>query len=164
MNDDDGLDRLSSKQLYDLAVSYAKRHFDVRCFWDLMRLLPVAEAAAGELDETEAEVMRLSAHVDDLTDAGREPIADMLRPVYIEYLRRHGVIAASQTHPTTSREREQGASCSESRAHLYLPRASCAAQRLVVEFVLIRSALREGRHRAERVTGPEVASDGDRIT
>jgi hypothetical protein len=29
-------------------------------------------------------VMRLSAHVNDLTDAGRDPIADMLRPIYIE--------------------------------------------------------------------------------
>ena len=99
MTDDDHLERLSSKQLYDLAVSYAKRHLDVRFFWDLIRLLPAAEAAAGELDEAEADVMRLSAHIDDLTDAGREPIADMLRPFYIEYLRRHGVTAASQAHP-----------------------------------------------------------------
>jgi NAD(P)-dependent dehydrogenase (short-subunit alcohol dehydrogenase family) len=52
---------------------------------------------AGELEEAEADLMRLSAHVDDLTDAGREPIADMLRPFYIEYLRRHGVRADSGT-------------------------------------------------------------------
>jgi hypothetical protein len=97
MTDDDGLDRLSSQELYDLAVSYAKRHLDVRFFWELMQLLPVAEAATGELDEAEADVMRLSAHVDDLTDAGRDPIADMLRPFYIEYLRRHGVRADSGT-------------------------------------------------------------------
>jgi hypothetical protein len=99
MTDDDGLERLSSKQLYDLAVSYAKRRLDIRFFWDLIRLLPAAEVAAGELDEAVADVMRLSAHVDDLTDAGREPIAEMLRPFYIEYLRRHGVTAASETHP-----------------------------------------------------------------
>jgi hypothetical protein len=97
MTQDDGLDLLSSKELYDLAVSYAKRHLDVRFFWELMQLLPVAEAAAGELDEAEADVMRLSAHVDDLTDAGRGTIADMLRPFYIEYLRRHGVMAGSGT-------------------------------------------------------------------
>ena len=96
MTDDDGLDRLASKQLHDLAVSHAKRHFDLRFFWDLIRLLPVAEAAAGELDEAEADVMRLSAHVDDVTDAGRDPLADMLRPFYIEYLRRHGITAVSQ--------------------------------------------------------------------
>jgi hypothetical protein len=97
MTGDDGLERLSSRELYDLAVSYAKRHLDARFFWDLMRLLPVAEAAAGELDEAEADVMRLSSHLDDLTDAGREPIVDMLRPFYLEYLRRHGVTAASRT-------------------------------------------------------------------
>jgi hypothetical protein len=97
MTDDDGLDRLSSKELHDLAVGYAKRHLDVSFFWDLMQLLPAAEAAAGELDEAEADVMRLSAHIDDLTDAGRDPIADMLRPFYIEYLRSHGVRAGSET-------------------------------------------------------------------
>jgi hypothetical protein len=43
--------------------------------------------------------MRLSAHVDDLTDAGREPVVDLLRPFYIEYLRRHGITAGSQTRP-----------------------------------------------------------------
>jgi hypothetical protein len=91
MSDDDPLDRLSSTELHDLAVSYAKRHVDVRFFWNLMRVLPAAEAAAGELDEAEADVMRLSAHVDDVTNAGRGEVADLLRPVYIEYLRRHGV-------------------------------------------------------------------------
>jgi hypothetical protein len=97
MSDDDGLDLLSSEELYDLSVGYAKRHLDVRFFWELMRLLPAAEAAAGELDEAGADVMRLSAHVDDLTDAGRKPIVDLLRPFYLEYLRRHGVGAASGT-------------------------------------------------------------------
>jgi hypothetical protein len=92
-NDDDGLDRLSSEALHDLAVSYAKRHLDVRFFWELMRLLPAAEAAAGRLDEAEEDVMRLSAHADDVTQAGRGETADMLRPFYIEYLRRHGVRA-----------------------------------------------------------------------
>jgi hypothetical protein len=90
---DDGLDRLGSKQLHDLAVSHAKRHFDVRFFWELLEFLPAAEAAAGELDKAENDIVSASAHVDDLTDAGRAPIADMLRPFYIDYLRRHGVSA-----------------------------------------------------------------------
>jgi hypothetical protein len=90
---DDGLEGLSSEQLHDLAVSRAKRHVDVRFFWDLMKLLPAAEAAAGDLDQAERDVMRLSAVVDDATDAGRGETADMLRPFYVEYLRRHGVTA-----------------------------------------------------------------------
>lgn len=91
MASDDDLERLSSEQLHDLAVSYAKKHLDVRFFWQLMRTMPAAEAAAGELDEAEADVMRLSSHVDDLTQSGRGEVADMLRPFYIDYLRRHGV-------------------------------------------------------------------------
>jgi hypothetical protein len=93
MTEDDGLEGLSSQELHDRAVSYAKRHFDVRFFWDLMRTLPAAEAAAGDLDEAETDVMRLSAHVDDVTEAGKGEVADMMRPFYIEYLRRHHVTA-----------------------------------------------------------------------
>jgi hypothetical protein len=90
---DDGLDRLSSEELHDLASSRAKHHLDVRFFWELMQLLPAAEAAAGELDEVEADVTRMSGHVDDLTDSGRGEVADNLRPFYLEYLRKHGVTA-----------------------------------------------------------------------
>ena len=88
---DDPLERLSSAELHDLAVSHAKRHLDVRFFWDLLEVLPAAEAAAGELDEAQADVMTLSGHVDDLTDAGRGEIAELLRPFYLDDLRRNGV-------------------------------------------------------------------------
>jgi hypothetical protein len=91
MTDGDQLERLSSQELHDLAVSRAKRHLDARFFWQLMRLLPAAEAAAGELDEAETDVMRLSAHVDDVAESGRGAVGEMLRPFYLEYLRRHGV-------------------------------------------------------------------------
>jgi hypothetical protein len=91
MAEDDPLERLSSQELHDLAVSYAKRHLDVRFFWRLLELLPAAEAAAGELNEAEADVSTLSAHIDDLTDAGRGEVAEALRPFYLEYLREHGV-------------------------------------------------------------------------
>jgi len=93
MTEDDGLDRLSSKELHDLAFAHAKRHVDVGFFWNLIEVLPAAEAAAGELDEAEADVTRLSAHIDDLTDAGRDDVAEVLRPFYTDYLRRHGVTA-----------------------------------------------------------------------
>ena len=90
---DDDLDRLSSPELHDLAVSRAKHHLDARFFWQLMRLLPAAEAGAGALAEAETDVMKLSAHVDDVAQAGRGEVADLLRPFYLEYLRRHGVTA-----------------------------------------------------------------------
>jgi hypothetical protein len=88
---DDALDRLSSEQLHDLAVSHAKRHLDVRFFYRLMKYLPTAEAAAGEWEEAETDVLRLSAHADDVTDAGKGEVAELLRPYYLEYLRKHDV-------------------------------------------------------------------------
>jgi hypothetical protein len=95
MAQDDGLDRLSSQELHDLAVRRARRHLDARFFYDMMKTLPVAEAAAGDLGEAENDVMHLSAHVDDLTDSGRGEVADLLRPFYLEYLRKHGVRAGA---------------------------------------------------------------------
>ena len=88
---DDPLERLSSEELHDLAVSHAKRHLNVRFFYRLMKYLPTAEAAAGEWDEAETDVLRLSAHANDVTDAGRGEVAEMLRPYYLEYLREHNV-------------------------------------------------------------------------
>ena len=91
MPDDDGLEALSSKELHDRAVSHAKRHLDVKFFWNLMQVLPAAEAAAGEVEGMEADLMKMSAHVDDVTEAGRGEVADNLRPFYLDYLRKHGV-------------------------------------------------------------------------
>jgi hypothetical protein len=91
MTDNEALERLSSHELHDLAVSHAKRHLDVRFFWELMRLLPAAEAAAGDMNQAETDVLRLSAHVDDVTEAGKGEVAEMMRPFYLEYLERHDV-------------------------------------------------------------------------
>lgn len=93
MADDDPLERLSSEQLHDLAVRHARHHLDVRFFWELMRTLPAAEAGAGDLQEADADIQSLHAHLDDVTDAGRGQVAENLRPFYIDYLRRHGVTA-----------------------------------------------------------------------
>jgi hypothetical protein len=91
----DALERLSSKELHDLAVDYARKHLDLKFFLRLMELLPAAEAAAGELDEATADVQSLLAHVDDVTDSGRGQVAELLRPFYLDYLRSHGVQAPS---------------------------------------------------------------------
>jgi hypothetical protein len=90
---DDGLEQLSSKELHDRAVKRARHHLDVKFFYNLVKILPAAEAAAGRFDETENEVLHLSAHLDDVTDSGEGETADMLRPYYLEYLREHGVKA-----------------------------------------------------------------------
>jgi hypothetical protein len=92
---DDALDRLSSKELHDLAVHHARRHLDVKFFWNLMQVLPAAEAAAGETEEAAADIDHLSAHLDDVTESGKGQTAELLRPFYLDYLRRHGVEAPS---------------------------------------------------------------------
>jgi hypothetical protein len=95
MPTEDALEQLSSKELHDLAVSHARRHVDLRFFWDLMKVLPVAEAAAGDMREAEADIATISAHIDDVTDSGKGEVAELLRPFYLDYLRRHGVEAPS---------------------------------------------------------------------
>jgi hypothetical protein len=85
------LEDLSSEELHDLAVHRARRHLDAKFFWQLMQRLPAAEAAAGEMDEVEADMQRMSAHIDDVTDSGKGEVAELLRPFYLEYLQRHGV-------------------------------------------------------------------------
>ena len=90
---DDGLDALSSEQLHDLAVSRAKRHVDVWFFWQLVETLPAAEAADGKMDAAETNVLKLSAHVDDVAESGKGDVGEAMRPFYLDYLRRHNVKA-----------------------------------------------------------------------
>jgi hypothetical protein len=87
----DPLEQLSSQELHDLAVRRARRHLDVRFFWRLMEALPAAEAAAGQTEDVENDVSRISGHLDDITDSGRGEVAELLRPLYLDYLRKHNV-------------------------------------------------------------------------
>ena len=91
MDDADRFERLSTAELHDMALRRARRHLDVRFFWRLMEVLPVAEAGAGETREMEADVATMRAHLDDLTESGRGEVAELLRPFYVDYLRQHGV-------------------------------------------------------------------------
>jgi hypothetical protein len=65
-------ERLSSRELHDLAVRRARHHLDLHFFWELMEHRP-----AG-------------SHPHDVTDVGRGEAAEQLRPFYIEYLTRPG--------------------------------------------------------------------------
>jgi hypothetical protein len=95
--DDDSLDGLPTAELHDLSVRRARRNLDIGFFWRLIEVLPVAEAGAGELREAQADVAAesdlatIAAHLDDVTDAGRGDVAELLRPFYVDYLKQHGV-------------------------------------------------------------------------
>lgn len=76
------LEKLSGEQLHDLAVRRAIKHVDVKFFWRLLEALP----AAGDIDKANADLQSTLAHVDDITDSGRGETAELLRPIYVDYL------------------------------------------------------------------------------
>ena len=86
----DELDALSSRELHDLAVHRAVHHVDVEFLWQLLRAIPAAEASEGHADEAGRDVTHLSVLLDDAIDSGEGDVAEALRPLYLDYLVRHG--------------------------------------------------------------------------
>jgi hypothetical protein len=85
------LEKLPSKELHDRAVHLAERRLDVRFLWRLLKAIPVAEAAAGNLEEAEADVAvaDLVPLLHDFVHSDEGELADALRPMYVEYLEAH---------------------------------------------------------------------------
>jgi hypothetical protein len=83
------LEELSSTELHDRAVHYARRHLDVKFLWNLMRMVPAAEVAAGQEDQAEYDVNHWSSQVADTFRDDDGKLSDALRPVYIDYLEKH---------------------------------------------------------------------------
>jgi len=85
------LDKLSSRELHDLAVRRALKHVDVEFFWELLRAIPAAEASEGHDAEAGRDVTHLSVLLDDAIGSGEGDLAEALRPLYLDYLEKHGV-------------------------------------------------------------------------
>ena len=85
------LDKLTSRELHDLAVRRALHHVDVEFFWELLRAIPAAEASEGHDAEAGRDVTHLSVLLDDAIDSGEGDLAEALRPLYLDYLEKHGV-------------------------------------------------------------------------
>lgn len=83
------LEKLSSKDLHDRAVHRAVTHLDVGFLWTLVKSIPAAQAAAGDIGDAETDVMSLSALLSDFVTADEGDDADYLRPLYIDYLTKH---------------------------------------------------------------------------
>jgi len=92
----DGLDALSSEELHDLATRRARRHLDVKFLYHLLQVLPQAEAAGGQLADAEEDVQSMRKQFDDVSNAGRGEVAELLRPFYLDYLRTHKVKAPAR--------------------------------------------------------------------
>ena len=84
------LDKLSSRELHDLAVRRALKHVDVEFFWELLRAIPAAEASEGHDAEAGRDVTHLSVLLDDAIGSGEGDLAEALRPLYLDYLEKHG--------------------------------------------------------------------------
>ncbi|HEY4700275.1 MAG TPA: hypothetical protein VIH64_00210 [Streptosporangiaceae bacterium] len=97
------LEAMSSHELHDLAMRRALHHADFGFLWQLLRELPAAEAAEGNPGRTGADLYRISALISDALGSGEGETAEALRPLYLDYLEKHGddvpPPAASDTPP-----------------------------------------------------------------
>ena len=85
---DTELEQLSSKDLHDRAMHHARRHLDVGFMWRVLKALPAAQAAGGDMNEANADITRVSALITDALSSGDDPeVLEGLRPLYIDYLK-----------------------------------------------------------------------------
>jgi hypothetical protein len=83
------LEDLSTHELHDRAIRRAERHVDVKFFWSLLKLIPAAEAASGDTGEADYDIQSAKGLISDALRSGDGPLGDALRPVFIDYLRKH---------------------------------------------------------------------------
>lgn len=88
--DRDELQSLSTKELHDRAMSVARHRVDVRFLWRLIKTIPPAEAAAGELDDANVDIVSLTSLLTDVLTSGEGELGEALRPLYLDYLAEHG--------------------------------------------------------------------------
>jgi hypothetical protein len=83
------LEKLSTRELHDRAVHRAEKHLDVKFFWSLLESIPAAEAARGDVGEADFDVVSARGLVKDALHSGDGELAEALRPIFIDYLRKH---------------------------------------------------------------------------
>jgi hypothetical protein len=86
---DDALERLSTAELHDRAVGYAERHVDLKFLWSLLRVIPAAQAASGDEGEAEYDIQSSKGLIWDALHSGEGKLGEALRPLFIDYLRKH---------------------------------------------------------------------------
>ncbi len=87
--DSEDLEALSTRELHDRAVRLAERHLDVKFFWSLVGMIPAAETVSGDEGEGDYDIQSAKGLIYDALHSGDGRLAEALRPVFVEYLRRH---------------------------------------------------------------------------
>jgi hypothetical protein len=85
----ENLEDLSTQELHDRAVRRAERHVDVKFLWTLLEMIPAAETARGDLGEADFDIQSSKGLIKDALHSGDGELGEALRPVFIDYLRRH---------------------------------------------------------------------------
>ncbi len=85
----DALEALSTEQLHDRAIRYAERHLDVKFFWSLLEAIPAAETARGDQGEADYDIQFSKGLIKDALHSGEGELGELLRPLFIDYLRKH---------------------------------------------------------------------------
>jgi hypothetical protein len=86
---DDDLDKLSTHELHDRAVRRAERHLDLKFFWSLLQLIPAAQTASGDVGEGDYDIQSSKGLIYDALHSGDGALGEALRPVFLDYLRKH---------------------------------------------------------------------------
>ncbi len=85
----DDLDQLSTHELHDRAVHRAERHVDVKFFWSLLKAIPAAEMLSGDEGEADYDLESSKGLISDAVHSGDGALGEALRPLFIDYLRKH---------------------------------------------------------------------------
>ena len=85
----DELDGLSTEELHDRAIHRAERHLDVKFFWRLLQLIPTAQTAIGDEGEADYDIQSSKGLILDALHSGEGELGEAMRPVFLEYLRKH---------------------------------------------------------------------------
>ncbi len=86
---EDALDQLSTRELHDRAVRRAERHMDMKFFWSLLKMIPAAELVSGDEGEAEYDLESSKGLIYDALHSGDGELGEALRPVFLDYLRKH---------------------------------------------------------------------------
>ncbi len=89
MGTETDLEALSSRELHDMAMRRALHHGDVRFLWGLLREIPAAEELAGNPGEADQDMLHLVKLIGDAVGSGEGQVGEALRPLYIDYLKKH---------------------------------------------------------------------------